>query len=50
MAAYLGYRDTRQLLEGMLVTLLSCWLETGLSLDQFPVRLMDYNTTSEFLR
>ncbi len=50
MATYLGYPDTKQLFEGMLVTVLSCWLEAGLMLDHFPVKLMDYNNVSEFLR
>ncbi len=50
MAAYLGYSGTRQLMEDMLVTLVSSWMEAGLSLDKFPVKLMNYNTTKEFVR
>ena len=50
MAVYLGYHDTRQLMEGMLVTLVSCWMEAGLPLDEFPIRLMGCSTIKEFLR
>ena len=50
MAIYLGYRDIRQLMEGMLVTLVSCWMEAELRLTAFPIKLMGYSTVREFLR
>lgn len=50
MACYLGYRGTRQLLEDMLITLVSSWMNVGLQLIDFPVRLMGCNNVKEFLK
>ena len=50
MACYLGYRGTRQLLEDMLISLVSSWMSVDLQLTDFPVRLMGYGSAKEFLR